>query len=199
MPIRISSRLAGRVSLAALIGTSVIVGCLAAGGVSVADTTPTNPKTAIPGPPRPLPPNMASDDAIDALGTTTYRDTYGGVWALHDGQSFVVYLTTLDPASEAAFRSVSSQPITFSRTSVSQASLYALEDKVFTSMPELAAKGILVANSEADIRTGRVLIGVKDMKATDPATIASDLGSSHVIVTKSDYDVGTSRRSRTSP
>lgn len=196
MAVRISSRGAARVSLSALVGTAVLVGSFAIGGVCLADTSPTSPKpTAIPGPPGPLPPNMASAEAIDALGTKTYPGTYGGVRAVNDGQSFIVYLTTLDPASETAFQAVSTQPITFKKTPQSQASLRALEDKINALMPGLAAKGIRVVNSGTNIDTGRVDVGVKDMKASDPTAIASAMGSSLVTVTESDYDVGTSRPS----
>jgi hypothetical protein len=145
--------------------------------------------------PNPEPPKIAVPDLIEHLDDAKYAQIYGGLRAVHDGESFVIYLARPSKDAERDFTKVAmGLPMRFESTPESQKSLNALESRVTDAMPGLAKSGIHITSSWTDISKGIVSINVVHLAMGDRDIIRSAVGSTRLRISNVDtFESGVTR------
>lgn len=118
---------------------------------------------------------------VEHLGTTVYKDVFGGFTAPNNGAEIDVFLTKLDPAIEAAFDALS--PLTrvvFKATPNTVASLTAWTQTLESKWDAIESAGTQLIGFGPDVDTGKLKIEVADPTASDEALFNDMFGSANV-------------------
>lgn len=118
---------------------------------------------------------------LNDLGIARFGSTYGGL-VVSDG-GLTIYLTTLDAATESAFRAVTpDETLTFLATPHTWQFLLALEQVVLPYWKSLTASGIDVTGFGPTIRTGTLRIDVENPTPESTAELGSMFGAGNITV-----------------
>jgi hypothetical protein len=133
-------------------------------------------------------------DRLSAVGTSDYRDLFGGIAMTDNGTSLVVYLTQLNSKAMDTFVSIAGAiPVRFVRARLSLSSLNALHARVNESYPGLRAAGIPINEYGPDVVKGGERIGVVDLTDAQRDVLNGEFGSENLDV----YNVSKAEASST--
>ena len=130
----------------------------------------------------PLPP-PDPELLLQNLGADTFQSNYGGIVSAGDGVAFTIYLTNLDPVVETAFKTLTpTLSLSFKPTTNSLASLDSMMRTLQSKWDSIIASGIQLEQFGPNEVSGKLDIGIVDLKQADVDTFNGMFGTDNVNV-----------------